>query len=524
MTCNSEWCNRKTCKYANECFPYLARLNALKVQVLVVNHSLFFADMVIEDRFDENAAPVLFPKYETVVFDEAHELCKYGRDHFSDSIGSYDMRVLKEDLKYYKKNIQGMPIKPFEEWYLVLKSLFLQCEYYIREHLPEGVSKVNLLYFKYFDYDKDNSDPFFEYKNERHEFISLMRKMYVKLGEYLGFLKRNRQFDEQFLQKRIDYVASRCALITNLMLLDVRDREENPYYGRYVATVAVTSKTFSMTLTPLDIADFFGVYLKRCEGHRVGVLMTSATLSVNHKFSKFIEDTGCDENTETLEVESSFAYDKQACLYMSRDFPSKDDADRIQKIITMLDTLIDRVNGGIFFLTTSMEALRMARTCLLNRYSGKRRILCQGTTQSNAELIRAFKEDGHAILIGTSSFWEGVDVKGQALSLVIIDKLPFQNFSDPIFKARCQYYDVKKGKKAAFHGITLPEAVIELRQGVGRLIRHEDDRGGLIICDPRLLTVNYGRVFQNSLPKMQSLDSPDKMLEFINHNQDDNVL
>ena len=144
--------------------------------------------------------------------------------------------------------------------------------------------------------------------------------------------------------------------------------------------------------------------------------------------------------------------------------------------------------------------------------------------QSNAELIKSFRADCNAILIGTSSFWEGVDVKGQALSLVIIDKLPFQNFSDPIFQARCQYYDVKKGKKASFHGISLPEAVIELRQGVGRLIRHENDRGGLIICDPRLLTVGYGKTFLNSLPKMQTLDSLDKMLDFINFSPENNAI
>ena len=524
VTCSSEWCNRKNCEYASVCFPYLARVNALSVQVLVVNHSLFFADMVIEDRFDEDSAPILFPKYQAVVFDEAHELSKYGREHFSDSIGSYDLKVLKEDLKYYKKNVQQMPLKPFKEWYKTLKELFLQLDFFIRGHLPEGMSKVNLLYFKYFDYDKDNTDPFCEYKKERLDFIEKMRSLYVRLGEYLRFLKTNKIFDEMFIQKRIDYVESRCLLIKRLMLIDNKDPKVNPFYGRYVATVGITSRSFAITLTPLDISDVFGEYLKKCEIYKVGVLMTSATLSVNHQFKKFIEDIGADEHTETLEVESSFAYERQACRFLSRDFPSKDDGDRILKIITMLDPLIDKVQGGIFFLTTSMDALSKARICLLNRYSSQRKILCQGMAQSNAELIKSFRADGNAILIGTSSFWEGVDVKGQALSLVIIDKLPFQNFSDPIFQARCQYYDVKKGKKASFHGISLPEAVIELRQGVGRLIRHENDRGGLIICDPRLLTVGYGKTFLNSLPKMQTLDSLDKMLDFINFSPENNAI
>uniref|UniRef100_UPI00402AF157 helicase C-terminal domain-containing protein n=1 Tax=Succinivibrio sp. TaxID=2053619 RepID=UPI00402AF157 len=124
---------------------------------------------------------------------------------------------------------------------------------------------------------------------------------------------------------------------------------------------------------------------------------------------------------------------------------------------------------------------------------------------SNSQMLTKFKEDGRSILLVRSSFWAGVDVPGTALSLVIIDKLPFDSPSEPIFKARCDLFDAKnKGKSNHFISICIPEAVIELRQGVGRLIRHEDDKGGLVICDPRLENKSFGKIFKKSLPDMRS--------------------
>lgn len=233
--------------------------------------------------------------------------------------------------------------------------------------------------------------------------------------------------------------------------------------------------------------------------------MTSATISVAGNFNKFLRDIGARKDTNCLTVKSSFDYQKQSLLYTSADFPTISDNSRILKIITMLSPLIESVDGGVFFLTTSHQALKSAYELLLAKFKGKRKILCQNGMLSNSQMLTKFKEDGRSILVGTSSFWAGVDVPGKALSLVIIDKLPFDSPSEPIFKARCDLFDAKnKGKSNHFISICIPEAVIELRQGVGRLIRHEDDKGGLVICDPRLENKSFGKIFKKSLPDMRS--------------------
>ena len=262
--------------------------------------------------------------------------------------------------------------------------------------------------------------------------------------------------------------------IVNLMTLDKKD---NKNAGKYVGTVEVSKKSFKLQLTPLEISDKFGAYLKKCENNNVSTLFTSATICIDHKFSKFIDDIGANSNINCIEVKSNFEYEKQTAFFCSRDFPKADDSMRISKIINLLEDLINNVNGGIFFLTTSLSALKSAYDLCIEKFAKTRSVLCQYRGLSNSIMLEEFKKKGNAILIGTSSFWAGVDVPGNALSLVIIDKLPFTSPTDPLFKARCQSYDLRTGKKSSFAHISVPEAVIDLRQGAGRLIRHESDIG-----------------------------------------------
>lgn len=503
VTCAGENCYKKKCPYYDECYPFMARQKAVRTKVVVINHSLFFADMQIEDPFDMTKPSILLPKYRCIIFDEAHELPSIGREHLSESVGSSDLKKFEEDLKYMKKQLK-CPLGIFERSYRKLYKAYKDFGAYLKETEGGGENCRNLLYYKYNDYDENITDPFYNYLKRNEKFRELAGSVYRSLTDHLKVYKENKDLDEDFFSRGCLYIDCKIQNLVSLMNIDCSD-SLNPNFGRYVGTVTVGKKSYALSLTPLEIDEFFGPYLSKCEDNGISVLMTSATISVAGNFNKFLRDVGARKETNCLTVKSSFDYQNQSLLYTSADFPAINDNSRILKIVNMLDPLIDSVNGGIFFLTTSHQALKSAYELLLSKYKGKRKILCQNGMLSNSQMLSKFKQDGRAILVGTSSFWAGVDVPGKALSMVVIDKLPFDSPSDPIFKARCNLFDNKnKGKSNHFIGICIPEAVIELRQGVGRLIRHEADRGGLVICDPRLENKPFGKIFKKSLPQMRS--------------------
>ncbi len=515
VTCAPEWCSKKRCPYADECFPYLAREKAIRTKVVVINHSLFFADMFIDDPFSALSPAILLPKFRSIIFDEAHELPAIGREHMSETIGSSDLEKLKEDLNYIRKNAT-IPYRPFEDWFLRVRKVYSEIFSYLSTAEAGGSNKRNFLFYKYDDYDENSRDPFIEYHQVNRDFRMLMVNLYKELTEYKKFILDNVDFDEEFFDKVAAFIKGKIETLVSLMKLDDRQDPKNIYYGKYVGTVEVQRKTFKLSLTPLEISGIFGSYLDNCYSSNIGVLMTSATLAVNHRFDKFLNDIGAPAETHTLEVESSFDYSRQAGLYLDGTFPPHDDADRIDKIVELLEPVINQVKGGVFFLTTSRDALSKATTALRRKLGRKRKIFSQNEKLSNSDMLLKFKKDGHAILVGTSSFWAGVDVPGQALSLVIIDKLPFENISDPIFKARCDFFDARVQKRgASFVKISVPEAVIDLRQGVGRLIRHEKDVGGLIICDPRIVNKGYGSQFIKSLPNMAIYNNLEDFKSFL---------
>lgn len=503
VTCAGENCYKKKCPYYSECYPFMARQKAVRSKVVVINHSLFFADMQIEDPFDVMEPSILLPKYRCIIFDEAHELPSVGREHLSESVGTGDLRKFEEDIKYMQKQLK-CPVRIFENSYKKLHKAYKDLGAYLKTAEGGGENCRNLLYYKYNDYDENNTDPYYSYQQRNEKFRDLVGNVYRSLTEHCKIYKENKELDEDFFSRSIVYMTCKIHTIVNLMNVDCSDGS-NPNYGKYVGTITVNRKSYAMSLTPLEIDDVFGPYLAKCDEHRISVLMTSATISVAGKFNKFLRDIGARQDTKCLTVKSSFDYQKQSLLYTSADFPSIADNSRILKIVEMLTPLIDSVDGGIFFLTTSHQALKAAYEILLAKFKGKRKILCQNGMLSNSQMLSKFKDDGMSILVGTSSFWAGVDVPGKALSLVIIDKLPFDSPSEPIFKARCDLFDAKnKGNGNHFISICIPEAVIELRQGVGRLIRHEDDKGGLVICDPRLENKSFGKIFKKSLPDMHS--------------------
>ncbi len=239
-------------------------------------------------------------------------------------------------------------------------------------------------------------------------------------------------------------------------------------------------------------------------------IFTSATLSVNDRLSHFTDRLGID-NARTLLLASPFDYASQALLCVPRGLPAPNQPHAARHLARMLQPLIEANNGRCFMLCTSHSMMRELAEQF--RATMTLPVLLQGET-SKGQLLEQFVSAGNALLVATSSFWEGVDVRGDALSLVIIDKLPFTSPDDPLLKARMEDCRIRGGDP--FDDVQLPDAVITLKQGVGRLIRDVDDRGVLVICDNRLVMRPYGAVFLNSLPPTPRTRDINRAVEFLN--------
>jgi len=274
-------------------------------------------------------------------------------------------------------------------------------------------------------------------------------------------------------------------------------------------------RSFTLGLLPFDISERFRGLV---ESRPAAWVFTSATLSVatsskGEDFSHFASRLGLTD-AEALRIPSPFDYESQALLYLPAGMPEPTAPNYVDAVISACVPLLEASGGGAFILFTSHRALSQGAALLRARWDGAALvpILVQGEGPRE-KLLRDFREHGNAVLLGTASFWEGVDVKGEALRLVVIEKLPFASPDDPLTKARIAHLQ-RRGENA-FRDYQLPEAVLALKQGVGRLIRSETDRGMIVIADPRLLSKGYGRTFRASLPEMPVTQDRDEALRFL---------
>jgi ATP-dependent DNA helicase DinG len=242
-------------------------------------------------------------------------------------------------------------------------------------------------------------------------------------------------------------------------------------------------------------------------------VFTSATLSVAGDFGHFVRRLGLDD-APTLGIPSPFDFQRQALLYLPRALPDPSDPGYTDAVLDVALPLIARSGGGAFVLFTSHRALARAAARVRERDAlpPGLPLLVQGEGPRE-RLLREFREHGDAVLFGTSSFWEGVDVKGEALRLVVIEKLPFASPEDPLVKARIEF--LRRKERNPFNEYQLPEAALALAQGFGRLIRSEEDFGLIAICDPRLTRKGYGQVFLRSLPDVRTTQELDEALRFL---------
>ena len=471
LTSTTESCLGTDCPNYSECYVAAARRKALNADLVVINHHLFFADMAVKETgFGE-----LIPHAEVIIFDEAHQLPDIASQYFGKSLTSRQLFDLCKDINIvYRTELKDM---------LQLGS--------ISDTLLKVVQDFRLLL------GEENNT-----RGNWREFYkqSAVKKAFDLLQEKINFLSevikltlgRSQTLDSIF--ERVESIKSQLKRLTETNIVGFCYWYEG------------NGRQFGLHITPLTVADKFGEQMKIKEA---AWIFTSATLEVGGTFNHFCQRLGIEHATQKI-LHSPFNYPEQSLLCVPRYLPTTNKTHTLTSLGEMLLPVIEANKGRCFVLCTSYTMMRGLAEYF--REKSTLSILVQGET-SKGKLLEQFTYTSHSVLVATSSFWEGIDVRGDALSLVIIDKLPFTAPDDPLLKARIE--DCKLQGGDPFNDIQIPEAVITLKQGVGRLIRGVSDRGVVIICDNRLVMRNYGETFLKSLPNSSRTRDLNKVIQFL---------
>jgi ATP-dependent DNA helicase DinG len=475
VTSTRENCLGGDCPYHSKCFVLEARKQALEADVVVVNHHLFFADLVLRDE----GAGELLPACNTVIFDEAHQLPDTASLFFGDNLSSNQLVELGRDTRVEAATSAASASALIESAHAVEKAARD-----LRLQFPREAARKT-----------------YGQAHEDGEFVQALELVEQNLQDLILQLEAHAERSEG-----LHHLWER-ALALLAMIEGWRDEDD----AERVRWLEVFAGSVHLNSTPLSVADIFRTQLS---GHPRAWIFTSATLSVRQNFSHYQAQMGL-ESAETMTWDSPFDYKNQALLYVPADMPNPNSDGYTQAVVDAAMPIIEAAGGHTFFLFTSLRAMRAARELLLLRMKAAGAdfpVMMQGDG-SRSELLERFRHLGNAILLGSQSFWEGVDVRGEALSLVIIDRLPFAPPDDPVLAARIS--KINREGRNAFMEYQLPEAAINLRQGAGRLIRDETDRGVLMICDPRIISKPYGRRIWQSLPPMHRTRDVNETCKFL---------
>ncbi len=463
VTSTRENCLGGDCPNYKQCFVMEARKQALQSDVVVVNHHLFFADVVLRD---EGVAELL-PACNTVIFDEAHQLPETASLFFGETVSTHQLIELGRDTRMEAAaSAKDNPALPDAASQLEKAARDLRLQ--VRDDIGR--------------------QPYAQAAANR-DFSDALTVAVTRLTGLAGVLKSQAGRSEGL---------HNCWMRA-MEMLDRLGRWRAEEDRERVRWVEVFAHSVHLNATPLSIADIFH---RQISGTPRAWIFASATLSVGGDFSHYQREMGLDE-AATAFWESPFDYQNQALLYVPEDLPEPNSEGYTRAVVDAALPVIEAAEGRTFFLFTSLRAMREARELMetgMKRMGLVYPLLMQGEG-SRTELLERFRKLGNAVLLGSASFWEGVDVKGEALSLVIIDRLPFAPPDDPVLAARIEKMN-HEGRNA-FMEYQVPQAVITLKQGSGRLIRDENDRGVLMICDPRLISKHYGKRIWRSLPPMK---------------------
>jgi ATP-dependent DNA helicase DinG len=462
-TSTRENCLGQSCSRYRDCFVMAARREALAADLVVVNHHLFFADVVLKD---EGMAEFL-PACNTVILDEAHQLPDTATVFFGETLSTAQLIELSRDVR--AETLAGAADTPQVQ---DLAGALEKAARDLRLALPRETGRLTAASGA-----------------REHAFSEALTSLGSALASLAGAL--------EILAERSEGLA-RCFGRTG-EALDLLERWRDEDRTDLVRWIELLSHSLRLNATPLSIAEIFR---KQVDGRPRAWIFTSATLAVAGDFGHYSKEMGL-HDARTASWGSPFNYPSQALLYVPKNLPDPNSEEHTRAVIAASLPVIRASGGRAFLLFTTLRAMRLAHRLLREEFdrAGLRLPLMLQGQGSRSELLERFRTLGNAVLVGSASFWEGVDVRGEALSLVVIDKLPFAPPDDPVLAARLESLERDGGNP--FLDYQLPQAAIALKQGAGRLIRDENDRGVLVICDPRLLGKPYGRRILASLPPMK---------------------
>ena len=473
VTSTRDNCLGSNCAFHGDCFVLKARKAALDADVVVINHHLFFADVMLRDE----GLSELLPACNTVILDEAHQLPDTATLFFGAQVSAGQLAELARDVEVAARagarEVTG---------------------------LPDAAADIG----------------------------PAIRRLRLTLGDLPGKLAQRMATERSGFAVELDALAAALDRLTAELALTAERSEELDNCARrateaaatlgrwihgtsedadaadndaaaWIRWVDVTAQGWQLHASPLSIADLFA---KQVADSARAWILTSATLAVGRDFSLYQRDLGL-VDARTGSWDSPFDYGAQALLYVPRDLPQPNSREHTEAVVAAALPVLKASGGRAFLLFTTLRALDVARELLsaaIARDGLGWPLLVQGDG-SRSELLSRFRELGNAVLLGSASFREGVDVPGDALSVVVLDKLPFAPPDDPLLAARLEHLRAAGGNP--FFEVQVPQAAIALKQGAGRLIRTESDRGVLMICDPRLIDKGYGRRIWRSLPPMR---------------------
>ena len=473
VTSTVDNCLGQDCSFFEDCHVNKARKKALASDIVVVNHHLFFADKSLK----EDGFGALLPDVQTVIFDEAHQIPDIASNFLGSSFSSWQIMELANDTRAAEMREKSLVAS--------LTTTADQLDKMVADYrLSLGLNERRV-----------------SWNDLTEEVPNIIKKMTVladKLHEFSELLELASPAGEALTRcyERALELSQECYKIA----ADIDDEES-------IRWVEISRRTFRINETPLDVGAQLSQYFGNADQARI---FTSATLSINGDFGHYQSLVGLKKETLVETWDSPFDYYNQAVLYVPEGLPQPKEESFNQVLYDEVLPVLQASKGGAFVLFTSFKMLQQFEEKLLET---EFEVLTQGET-SKRELLKTFAEKSNCVLLGTMSFWEGVDVPGDALRCVVIDKLPFESPYDPIIKARLNA--MEEAGENPFMKYQVPRAVTTLRQGAGRLIRSSNDKGVLMICDTRLRTTRYGKIFLNSLPRMRKTNNREKVCAFLN--------
>ena len=465
-------CLGPKCPFYKKCFYFGARREWETADIIVANHALFFTDLRIKMQDSRDIA--LLPQYGMAVVDEAHSLEESAAEYLGLSVSKFGVVSLLNRL-YNPDNGKGLLVRNGQT--------AMECR-----QLCAKARDVAYTFFKQFE----------DYCEERHESALRVRQLGLfsdTLGVVLGELREKLDefhgeiAEDVSLQTEIgSYIERIAGVIDSVSEFLLLGNEKSVYY------IECDNRNTTLSGAPLNIPE---ILKRNLFDTSFPVILSSATLTVNNQFDFFLKRTGF-ENGRTMVLDSPFSPER-VDMYIPDDMPEVQGEEHFKKLVHYIKHFVKMTHGKAFVLFTSYSLLQKTAEAMRSFFEKENiNLLVQGGDLTRSMLLEEFKNDIDSVLFGTDSFWTGVDVPGEALSNVIITKLPFAVPSHPLIASRCE--EIEKQGGNSFRDYSIPDAVLRFRQGIGRLIRSKSDKGIIVILDKRVVSKFYGRNFLNSIP------------------------